>query len=197
MQRTNSDQVYLDLTHLLAASIIARFPQIFRFCCDHVLDITKDLIPVSPAAHYMMGVIRTNTWGETTVSGLYACGEVLCTGVHGANRLASNSLLEIIVFSKRMIQRAVSHNGGPLPPSPNARTLSSPSQPRSGTRGCRRPAAEPGRAAATPLATRWEQAPWPGPDASVHDLAPVGSPALHSPGQAFINEPTYCCVADC
>ena len=106
MQKTGSDRVFLDVTHLPRRTITTRFPHIYRFCLDHGLDITRGLIPVAPAAHYMMGGVKTNTWGETNISGLFACGEVACTGVHGANRLASNSLMEVLVFSKRIIERA-------------------------------------------------------------------------------------------
>ncbi len=106
MQKTGSDRVFLDVTHLPRQTITTRFPHIYRFCLDHGLDITRGLIPVAPAAHYMMGGVKTNTWGETNISGLFACGEVACTGVHGANRLASNSLMEVLVFSKRIIERA-------------------------------------------------------------------------------------------
>ena len=105
MKKSNSDRVYLDITHLPPHTITTRFPHIYRFCLDHGLDITKNLIPVAPAAHYMIGGIKTNSWGETNVTGLFATGEVACTGVHGANRLASNSLLEAIVFSKRIVER--------------------------------------------------------------------------------------------
>ncbi|HLC29926.1 MAG TPA: FAD-binding protein, partial [Dehalococcoidia bacterium] len=105
MQQTGGDHVLLDVTHLPGQAISARFPSIYGFCLEHGLDITKEPIPVAPAAHYMMGGVRTNTWGETSVSGLYACGECACTGVHGANRLASNSLMEVLVFGKRIIQR--------------------------------------------------------------------------------------------
>jgi L-aspartate oxidase len=129
MLRTQSDRVYLDLRHLPAAAITTRFPQIYRFCDEHGLDITRQMIPVSPAAHYMMGGVRTSAWGETTVPGLYACGEVACTGVHGANRLASNSLLETVVFAKRIIQRIHRHQSAPLSPTPDAQPLPAPSLP--------------------------------------------------------------------
>ena len=108
MKKTRSDRVFLDVTHLSARLVTARFPHIYRFCLEHGLDITKGLIPVAPAAHYMMGGVRTNTWGETSVPGLFAVGEVACTGVHGANRLASNSLLEVLVFGKRALERNAS-----------------------------------------------------------------------------------------
>ena len=105
MKKTGSDRVFIDVTHLPPYIITTRFPHIYRFCLDHGLDITKGLIPVAPAAHYMMGGIRTNIWGETNIVGLFAAGETACTGVHGANRLASNSLLEAVVFSKRIVNR--------------------------------------------------------------------------------------------
>ena len=105
MRGTRADHVLLDVTHLSPAKVTARFPQIYRFCLDQGLDITKRPIPVAPAAHYMMGGVRTNVWGETNVSNLFACGETACTGVHGANRLASNSLLEVLIFGKRIIER--------------------------------------------------------------------------------------------
>ena len=105
MKKTRSDRVFLDVTHLPSRLITTRFPHIYRFCRDHGLDITKGLIPVAPAAHYLMGGVRVNNWGETGISGLFAAGETACTGVHGANRLASNSLLESVVFSKRVVRR--------------------------------------------------------------------------------------------
>ncbi len=105
MRKAGSDRVFLDATHLPRHKISARFPQIYRFCLDHGLNITKALIPVAPAAHYMMGGVKTNAWGESNIAGLFAAGETACTGVHGANRLASNSLLEVVVFAKRILQR--------------------------------------------------------------------------------------------
>ncbi len=105
MEKTGSDRVFIDVTHLPPRVITTRFPHIYRFCLDHGLDITKGLIPVAPAAHYMIGGVRTNSWGETNIAGLFACGESACASVHGANRLASNSLLEAIVFSKRIVAK--------------------------------------------------------------------------------------------
>ena len=105
MNKTGSDRVFIDITHLPPYVTTTRFPHIYRFCLDHGLDITKGLIPVAPAAHYMMGGIKVNTWGETNIAGLFATGETACTGVHGANRLASNSMLEVLVFSKRIMEK--------------------------------------------------------------------------------------------
>src|SRR5262249_4307730 len=97
-RRTNQQWMYLDLTHLSATFLRERFPNIFETCLRYGLDLSKDLLPVSPAVHYVMGGVCTDTHGRTSLPGLYAAGEVACTGVHGANRLASNSLLEGLVF---------------------------------------------------------------------------------------------------
>ncbi len=105
MKKTGSDRVFIDVTHLPTHVTTTRFPHIYRFCLDHGLDIIKGLVPVAPAAHYMMGGIKVNTWGETNIAGLFATGETACTGVHGANRLASNSMLEVLVFSKRIMEK--------------------------------------------------------------------------------------------
>jgi L-aspartate oxidase len=101
MHRTRSQFVYLDLTELDAEHVKKRFPNIYSTCLRYNLDITSDLIPVQPAAHYSMGGVATNLNGATSVQGLFAAGEVAATGVHGANRLASNSLLEGLVFGAR------------------------------------------------------------------------------------------------
>jgi len=106
MNKTSSDRVFIDVTHLSPQVITTRFPNIYQFCLAHGLDITRGLVPVAPAAHYMMGGIKTNDWGETNIAGLFASGETACTGVHGANRLASNSMLEVVVFSKRIVEKA-------------------------------------------------------------------------------------------
>ncbi|MCH8064287.1 MAG: L-aspartate oxidase [Chloroflexi bacterium] len=125
---SGADRVYLDITHLPPEKVSARFPQIYRYCLEHGLDITKEPIPVSPAAHYAMGGVRTNVWGETTVPGLYACGECACVAVHGANRLASNSLLETVVFARRVVERTLEEeNGrGTVDRTPSAIALSQP-----------------------------------------------------------------------
>jgi L-aspartate oxidase len=105
MRETKSDHVFLDVTHLPSHFISKRFPNIYHFCAEHGLNIAESPMPVAPAAHYMMGGVKVNEWGETNITGLFACGETSCTGVHGANRLASNSLLEAIVFGKRIAER--------------------------------------------------------------------------------------------
>ena len=101
MARTAAPHVWLDMRHLDHDFVRGRFPKIYHTCLMYNVDITRDLIPVSPAAHYTMGGVRTDTFGRTSIAGLYAAGEVTCTGVHGANRLASNSLLEGLVFGAR------------------------------------------------------------------------------------------------
>ena len=101
MEATAASHVFLDMTHLNAGYVTRRFPRIYRTCKDLGIDITAQPIPVSPAAHYIMGGVKTDLWGATNVPGLFAAGETACTGVHGANRLASNSLLEGLVFGER------------------------------------------------------------------------------------------------
>ncbi len=93
--------VYLDVTHLEGEKLKARFPMIYQTCRNHGLDFTRDLIPIRPAAHYAMGGVRTDLQARASLPGLYAAGEAACAGVHGANRLASNSLLEGLVFGGR------------------------------------------------------------------------------------------------
>jgi len=100
-QARTGGQVYLSMQHLDPAWVKARFPTITAVCATAGLDLATDRIPVGPAAHYVMGGVQTDLLGRTTVPGLYAAGEVACTGVHGANRLASNSLLEGLVFGAR------------------------------------------------------------------------------------------------
>jgi L-aspartate oxidase len=101
LARTGDPHVFLDLRHIDAAHVRARFPRIYETCKRYGIDIATDLIPVHPAAHYAMGGVRTDLDGATSLERLYAAGECACTGVHGANRLASNSLLEGVVFGAR------------------------------------------------------------------------------------------------
>ncbi len=113
VEQTNCQ--YLDLRHLPAEKMYARFPTISAICSENGLDLATDLLPVAPAAHYCMGGVLVDTEGRTTLPGLYAVGEVSCTGVHGANRLASNSLLEGLVYGVRVADHltasAVLNNG--------------------------------------------------------------------------------------
>lgn len=102
MQEQHLNNVYLDSTHLEKEVLQKRFPNITRICEENGVDISKDFIPVSPAAHYAMGGVKTNIEGQTSLRGLYAIGEVASTGLHGANRLASNSLLECVVCAHEL-----------------------------------------------------------------------------------------------
>ncbi len=101
--------VYLDLTHMNGERVRKRFPMIYATCMQYNIDIASELVPIRPAAHYAMGGVRTDLWGRTSLPGLYAAGEVACTGVHGANRLASNSLLEGLVYGARAADEMRQH----------------------------------------------------------------------------------------
>ncbi len=117
MLSEGTEYQYLDLRHLPAEKMHARFPTISAICRQYGLDLASDLLPVAPAAHYCMGGVRVDSHGRTSVPGLYAVGEVACTGVHGANRLASNSLLEGLVYGIRVADDLVQHTALPAQPS--------------------------------------------------------------------------------
>lgn len=109
MRKAQASHLFLDVTHLPAEHITARFPTIHRLCLDAGVDMTREPIPVAPAAHYSCGGVRVGNCGETDRLGLYAVGETACTGFHGANRLASNSLLEALVISRRAARHAADY----------------------------------------------------------------------------------------
>ena len=124
MEKTNHPNVYLDLSHLDAPFIRGRFPGILQTCADFGIDITQDRIPVRPGAHYMIGGVSVDLDGRTSLTGLWAAGEVTSSGLHGANRLASNSLLEGVVYGIRA-GHAASKVAAGLPPIDSVEPLQS------------------------------------------------------------------------
>jgi L-aspartate oxidase len=120
MHASGTDHVFLDARHV--PDVTARFPTITAACRAVGIDPATDLIPVAPAAHYASGGVRTDLSGRTSIAGLYACGETACTGVHGANRLASNSLLEGLVFARRIAADIVAEPPSPGEPVPSSVT---------------------------------------------------------------------------
>jgi len=123
MRRCDTDHVWLDARHLGRETLEQRFPTIWARCYETGFDLSRDLLPVAPAAHYMVGGVRVDVDGRTSLAGLYATGEVTASGLHGANRLASNSLLEGLVFSRRIVRVLAS---GIVPASHESRVVSGP-----------------------------------------------------------------------
>ena len=132
MKRTGTEHVWLDCRHFSQEKFIEHFPNIYEKCLSIGINITKDMIPVAPAAHYSCGGIKTDEWGRSSIKNLYACGECSSTGLHGANRLASNSLLEAMVFAHRCYVDAVNRvdkkHSAPAVPDWNAGGTSEPKE---------------------------------------------------------------------
>jgi L-aspartate oxidase len=129
MRATGDDSAFLDLTHLPRGFVRERFPRIYETCLHYGIDLEQTPAPVRPAAHYAMGGIKTDLFGRTSINRLFAAGEAACTGVHGANRLASNSLLEAVVFGARAgraMQELTEASNRPIPccPTPVFPTIS-------------------------------------------------------------------------
>lgn len=126
MAQDGREFVWLDLRHLAPELVESRFPNIVAFCREHGFNVPAEMIPVAPAAHYFIGGVRTDLWGRTSIPGLYAAGEAAATGLHGANRLASNSLLEAAVFGRRVAEAIAARDAAPA----DATRATAPSEPR-------------------------------------------------------------------
>jgi L-aspartate oxidase len=112
MKKNGTEHVYLDARHMGKEKFVHHFPNIYEKCLSLGIDVTQHLIPVAPAAHYSCGGIKTDQMGRTSIKNLYACGECASTGLHGANRLASNSLLEAMVYGHRCYLDTIKHVEG-------------------------------------------------------------------------------------
>src|SRR5690606_18653892 len=121
MKHRDMNHIYLDMRQIDQDRLSKEFPTIYTKCVQLGLDLSKDMIPVVPAAHYLCGGVKTDMYGQTSISGLYCLGESACTGLHGANRLASNSLLEALVFA----QQAAEHILNITPAKPSLTPVSS------------------------------------------------------------------------
>jgi L-aspartate oxidase len=132
MKRTGTEHVYLDCRHMNQLEFVEHFPNIFEKCLSLGINVAKDMIPVAPAAHYSCGGIKCDKWGRSSIQNLYVCGECASTGLHGANRLASNSLLEAMVFAHRCYEDAANkyHSIKDIPAIPdwNAKGTSEPKE---------------------------------------------------------------------
>jgi L-aspartate oxidase len=190
MHRTQSEHVYLDMTEKSEEFLKKRFPRIYDTCLGYGLDLATDMAPVCPAAHYMMGGVKTDLWGRTSIPGLYSAGETAATGVHGANRLASNSLLEGLVFGARsgqaMMQDApvAKRNAVGLPGSPAPKPGNSVAIPVG------KPSAKP---AASPALVKIRDLMWRhvgimrnGKElaAVIEQLSAIALPSMEKPGRA-------------
>jgi L-aspartate oxidase len=157
MHRTRSDYVYLDMTAKPQEFLQKRFPRIYETCLSYGLDLATDVAPICPSAHYIMGGVKTDIWGRTTLQGLYAAGETAMTGVHGANRLASNSLLEGVVFGARAGQAMM--EDAPVAKRSSAYLPGNPApKPENGE--AKNAAKNPNRAASSPALTTIQDLMW-------------------------------------
>src|SRR5208282_1332550 len=153
MQKTRAEFVYLDLTSMDPEHVKKRFPRIFSTCLKYNIDIAADLVPIRPAAHYSMGGVATDLHGATSLPGLFAAGEVAATGVHGANRLASNSLLEGLVFGARSGAAMLNKHTAPPFPSPPPIARAETTRPVAPTP----PPADPAKAVEEARAILWDK----------------------------------------
>ncbi len=163
MIETQATTVYLDVRHFAKGAFRERFPGIYRLCDDFGIDVEKDLIPVRPSAHYMIGGVSVDAQGRTTVPNLWACGEVAATGVHGANRLASNSLLEGLVWGAETGQQAgqIASSSPPAQPLPIQNIVPiSQRQERSTSRCLRSTGRLPGASRHRPLSAEGQRILW-------------------------------------